>query len=367
MLAAAEVPRIVHIGCEAASFARDIGLYRGHGYARGGAAGVRLVPADPPRRVRRSCWRAHGQWIDRSAPNAVGCCRAARGRRPSGSPRSCARRRSAGSLLLIAAGAGAGVGQLAVVGQLPCDIGFASARTLHLRLSVVGLGRRRAAGDLLLRRRPRTQARVRRRRPARPGARRAADRGGGRRDGGARRRSSSRSTSRAGRRRPSRLGDPDGHRHRVRARRARGDLHAPAERAAHVPADPGGGRRSAGHHGDRRRSTPTTVAGSAGAGAGADGAVRAGRATRRATAGGSWCRWRSPPGRWCTPAGCTPRSPACCWASRCRCSGRRVTADRRAVRAPHAAGLGGFRGAGVRVLRRRGHGRRLVAGWRGAR
>lgn len=33
LLAAAEVPRIVHIGCEAASFARDIGLYRGHGYA----------------------------------------------------------------------------------------------------------------------------------------------------------------------------------------------------------------------------------------------------------------------------------------------------------------------------------------------
>ncbi|GAB3234441.1 class I SAM-dependent RNA methyltransferase [Mycolicibacterium hippocampi] len=33
LLAAAEVPRIIHIGCEAASFARDIGLYRGHGYA----------------------------------------------------------------------------------------------------------------------------------------------------------------------------------------------------------------------------------------------------------------------------------------------------------------------------------------------
>lgn len=31
-LAAAEVPRIVHIGCEAASFARDIGLYRESGY-----------------------------------------------------------------------------------------------------------------------------------------------------------------------------------------------------------------------------------------------------------------------------------------------------------------------------------------------
>ena len=33
LLAAAEVPRIIHIGCEAASFARDVGLYRGHGYA----------------------------------------------------------------------------------------------------------------------------------------------------------------------------------------------------------------------------------------------------------------------------------------------------------------------------------------------
>ncbi|WP_055401623.1 MULTISPECIES: class I SAM-dependent RNA methyltransferase [unclassified Mycobacterium] len=33
LLAAAGVPRMVHIGCEAASFARDIGLYLGHGYA----------------------------------------------------------------------------------------------------------------------------------------------------------------------------------------------------------------------------------------------------------------------------------------------------------------------------------------------
>ncbi|OFJ55332.1 class I SAM-dependent RNA methyltransferase [Mycolicibacterium grossiae] len=31
-LAATGVPRIVHIGCEAASFARDVGLYLGHGY-----------------------------------------------------------------------------------------------------------------------------------------------------------------------------------------------------------------------------------------------------------------------------------------------------------------------------------------------
>jgi tRNA/tmRNA/rRNA uracil-C5-methylase (TrmA/RlmC/RlmD family) len=32
LLAAAEVRRIVHIGCEAASFARDVGLYIKHGY-----------------------------------------------------------------------------------------------------------------------------------------------------------------------------------------------------------------------------------------------------------------------------------------------------------------------------------------------
>jgi len=32
LLAAARVPRLVHIGCEAASFARDIGLYRQRGY-----------------------------------------------------------------------------------------------------------------------------------------------------------------------------------------------------------------------------------------------------------------------------------------------------------------------------------------------
>ncbi|WP_179468896.1 class I SAM-dependent RNA methyltransferase [Mycolicibacterium vinylchloridicum] len=33
LLAQAGVPRVIHIGCEAASFSRDIGLYRGHGYA----------------------------------------------------------------------------------------------------------------------------------------------------------------------------------------------------------------------------------------------------------------------------------------------------------------------------------------------
>ena len=60
------------------------------------------------------------------------------------------------------------------------------------------VGGRRSAGDLLLRRRARTQARVRRGRPARPGARRPSDRCRDRRDDRARRRSSSASTSLAG-------------------------------------------------------------------------------------------------------------------------------------------------------------------------
>ena len=33
LVAGAGVQRVIHIGCEAAAFARDIGLYRGHGYA----------------------------------------------------------------------------------------------------------------------------------------------------------------------------------------------------------------------------------------------------------------------------------------------------------------------------------------------
>src|SRR5262249_27996061 len=32
LLAHAGVPRVIHIGCEAASFSRDIGLYRAQGY-----------------------------------------------------------------------------------------------------------------------------------------------------------------------------------------------------------------------------------------------------------------------------------------------------------------------------------------------
>jgi tRNA/tmRNA/rRNA uracil-C5-methylase (TrmA/RlmC/RlmD family) len=33
LLAQAGVPRVIHIGCEVASFARDVGLYLQHGFA----------------------------------------------------------------------------------------------------------------------------------------------------------------------------------------------------------------------------------------------------------------------------------------------------------------------------------------------
>ncbi len=44
LLAAAEVPRVIHIGCEAASFARDVGLYLGAGYS---VEGLRVFDSFP--------------------------------------------------------------------------------------------------------------------------------------------------------------------------------------------------------------------------------------------------------------------------------------------------------------------------------
>ncbi len=44
LLVTADVPRVVHIGCEAASFARDISLYRGHGYV---VANLKVFDAFP--------------------------------------------------------------------------------------------------------------------------------------------------------------------------------------------------------------------------------------------------------------------------------------------------------------------------------
>jgi tRNA/tmRNA/rRNA uracil-C5-methylase (TrmA/RlmC/RlmD family) len=53
LLAAAEVPRVIHIGCEAASFARDVGLYIGHGYA---VEDLRVLTLSPCR-TTSSAWR----------------------------------------------------------------------------------------------------------------------------------------------------------------------------------------------------------------------------------------------------------------------------------------------------------------------
>ena len=177
------------------------------------------------------------------------------------SPTSCAPRPIGGAAAHRRRRGRAGLGELAVVGVVrrPARLRGRARAPLHLDLTLGTLGRRRAAGDLLLRRRAGAQARVRRRRPARPAPGRAAGRRRGRRDGRARRWSTS-LWNLGAERRAARLGHPDRHRHRVRARGPRRDQHPPADGAAHVPADPGGGRRPAGHHDHRallhRRPAP---------------------------------------------------------------------------------------------------------------
>jgi tRNA/tmRNA/rRNA uracil-C5-methylase (TrmA/RlmC/RlmD family) len=44
LLADAGAPRVIHIGCEVAAFARDVGLYRQHGFA---VEGLRVFDAFP--------------------------------------------------------------------------------------------------------------------------------------------------------------------------------------------------------------------------------------------------------------------------------------------------------------------------------
>ena len=103
----------------------------------------------------------------------------------------------------------------------------------HLALDAARVGQRRADGGLLLRRRPRDQARARRGRAARPAARRAAGDRRARRDDRARARLRRVQPRRRGRRR---LGHPDGHRHRVRGRRAQPARQPRAVAAEAVPA-----------------------------------------------------------------------------------------------------------------------------------
>ena len=109
---------------------------------------------------------------------------AARGPRPTGSPPSCAGRRSAGALLLrprpiaLVWANSPWARRLRRAARHPRRPGGAAPGPDPRHV-----GGRRAAGDLLLRRRAGAQARVRRRRPARSAAGRAAGRRRGRRHG----------------------------------------------------------------------------------------------------------------------------------------------------------------------------------------
>ncbi len=139
--------------------------------------------------------------------------------------------------------AGAGVGQLAVGGGLRAD----PARPVrHFRgratavSGLASLGQRRTDGGLLLRCRTRDQARVSRRRTGRAAQGDAADRSRRRGHGGA---GADLRRLQCRRRRCPRLGHPDGHRHRLRARGAGGP------RLAH----PRGIEGLPGRAGDRRR------------------------------------------------------------------------------------------------------------------
>ena len=172
-------------------------------------------------------------------------------------------------------------------------------------------------------------------------------------------------TAPRGWRRQPRLGHPDGHRHRVRGRRAGRHLHPPAGGPADVPAHPGRRRRPARDHGDRGvlhrqdqrrrapgradpadavrgpRAAPDPVVVAARPAGGAHLGIRPRVRGARDGRGGAARLHR---------AGAAQRGG--------RRSGGRARPGR-ALRAPDAAAVGGLRGAGVRVLRRRCDVRRL--------
>ena len=236
----------------------------------------------------------------------------------------------------------------------------------HLRAHPGPLGRRRAARPVLLRRRARAQARVPRRRPAHPGARprspssrhspaspvpalvfTVAVVGGGRRL----------------RRDLRGLGDPDGHRHRLRPRGARRHRLPPALGAARLPAHPRRRRRPHRDHDHRDllhrgpRGPPPAAR------ALPLGRVRVPRAAPDRPRGGCSCRWPSSPGRSSTRRGIHATVAGVLLASSSR-SGRVAAVPASRPCLPHrrrarasSTGCGRCRPAsraGLRLLRRRG-------------
>ncbi len=190
------------------------------------------------------------------------------------------------------------------------------------------LGRRRAAGHLLLRGRARAQARVRRRRPARPAPGRAAGRGRGRRDG-----RRPRSSTCCGTSAPAATSQgwaiptatdiafavailavisthlPSGLRTFLLTLAVVDDLLAITDHRALLHRRPAAVVPPPGAGADRPLRGAACSAGSAPAGCCSRSAVRR-------------------PGCLCTSRACTPRSPGCCWASPCRCCAASRPADR---------------------------------------
>ena len=165
---------------------------------------------------------------------------------------------------------------------------------------------------------------------------------------------------------PARLGHPHRHGHRLRPRRAGRHQHPPAQRAAHLPADPRRRRRPDCHRHHRRFLPQRT----------ASRTCCCWRCSRwplspcwcsGGCAAGTCCsRWPSPSGRWCTPPASTPPWPASCSALPCRCAAASRNPDDRsrpgrALRAPVPAALRRCGRPRLRLLlRRRGPGRRLT-------
>ena len=136
-----------------------------------GKSGRHVFPTPPRSSLTAAPAASRPRLLARDQPHRRGPAQGDRRRRPA------ARRRRRDRARL---------GQLPLGGRLrglrDPEVG---PDALHLHLTPRRVGRRRPAGDLLLRRRARAQARVRRRRPARPAPGGAAGRGRGRRDGGA--------------------------------------------------------------------------------------------------------------------------------------------------------------------------------------